>query len=122
MQQRDVERRGGGGLDEREETWQRGPGVEDAGAEEVGDAGVAAERLEDGQDATDLVGLQERGEVAEGGDENHAGVAWEGFRRGFGGWVGQGGGEVRGVWVREVEGCGGGHGGAEALAEEDGAG
>jgi hypothetical protein len=64
--------------------------------------------------------LEERREVGEGCDEDDSGVGFEG--RGFGGWVHEVRGEVCRGGVCEVEGARGGYGGAEALAEEYGAG
>lgn len=105
--------------DDIQQAGERGPRVYDSGGEEVQDARVAAQGLEDGEQAGDAVGLQESGEVGEGGDEDDAceggGGLWECFGRH------EVLGEVWGERVREVQGAGGGDGGAEALAEEDGA-
>lgn len=50
----------------------RGPGVDDAGGEEVCYDGVGLERFEDGEDAGDAVVFEEEGEGAEGGYEDYA--------------------------------------------------
>lgn len=93
--------------------------VYDPCGEEAGDAGIGAQGLEDREDAGDFVGFEEGGEVGEGGDEDDAGeggrFAW------FGCWRHKVGGQVGGSGVREVEGAGGCHCCAKALAEEDGA-
>lgn len=59
------------------------PGVYNAGSEEVCDARVGLEGLEDGEDAAYAVVLQEEGECAEGADEDYAG-------KGFFGVLGEG--------------------------------
>jgi hypothetical protein len=69
-------------FDDVSQTEYSGPVVYDACGEEIYDPRVAAQGFEDGEDATDFVGLEEGGEVGEGGYEDDAGEGVEG--RGFG--------------------------------------
>lgn len=41
--------------------------IHDAGEEKVGDAGVAAQGAKDGDEAANLVGLEEGSQISEGG-------------------------------------------------------
>lgn len=101
VQQGEVER-SAWNRNEGVEAWQRRPVVDDASDEVVCDAWVAAEGLEDGEDAEDFVGVEELGEVAEGRDEDYAGVVG-GLCCGLGDGVGEVCGEVSGVGVGKVE-------------------
>jgi hypothetical protein len=54
-------------LEERAEARERGPVVYDFAGQEIGDLGVAAQGREDGDYAEEFVGLEEGGEIGEGG-------------------------------------------------------
>lgn len=108
---------GGGRRHERVDAGQRRPAVDDAGAQPVLQARVAAQRGEDGDDAEDAVGLEERGERGEGGDEDDGGEAgrFGGGRRGDVAAGQQAGDAGR---VGEVQAHGAGDGGAERLPDD----
>lgn len=74
--------RGGGESQERAQARKRRPVVHDAGEQKLDNAGVAAERAEYGNEASDLIGLEERSKVPEGSHENDTREAGVRFRKG----------------------------------------
>jgi hypothetical protein len=72
------------GFDKVKETRERWPEVHDSGREEIGYPGVAAEGLEDGEDAGDFVRSEQVGKVGEGGDKDYGGEGLVAFGAGFG--------------------------------------